>query len=234
MMWDRLSRAVLAAVGDDGTGRIWARLTQDGQRVLRFAYLEARELGHPGIADEHLLLGILRHDASRAADLLEAEGLDLAGARAGLLRVGPTLQAAPSGADALRAFGVDVEHVRTRLEAEFGAEALRAAERRVRRRPRWRGGRGSVRPLCVHLLAKRALEIAARAAAREEATGIGPDHLLHGVLQDALDPLGTQLSRRGRRQLARYGFVPGRPNPVRLQLEAHGIELPRLAAQLRS
>jgi hypothetical protein len=55
---------------------------------------------------------------------------------------------------------------------------------------------------------------------------------LFGVLQDALDPLGAQLSRRSRRQLAPLGFTPGRPNPVRLQLEARGIAIPDLAARL--
>jgi hypothetical protein len=48
-----------------------------------------------------------------------------------------------------------------------------------------------------------------------------------------LDPLGTQLSRRSRQELAALGFTVGRPNPVRLQLEARGIELPQLATQLR-
>jgi len=52
------------------------------------------------------------------------------------------------------------------------------------------------------------------------------------VLRDARDPLGTQLSRRGRRQLATVGFIPGRPNPVRLLLEAHHIDPSQLAAQL--
>jgi hypothetical protein len=52
------------------------------------------------------------------------------------------------------------------------------------------------------------------------------------VLQDARDPLGTEMSRRSRRQLAPLGFVPGRPNPVRLQLQVRGVDLQRLAAEL--
>ena len=81
------------------------------------------------------------------------------------------------------------------------------------------------------MLAKRALEMAARFAARRGDAGIGPQHLLYGVLCDARDPLGTQLSRRSRRQLALLGFAPGRPKPVRLQLQAQGIDL-RLTADL--
>ena len=68
------------------------------------------------------------------------------------------------------------------------------------------------------MLAKRALEMAARFAARRGDAGTEPQHLLYGVLCDARDPLGTQLSRRSRRQLALLGSAPGRPKPVRLQL----------------
>jgi hypothetical protein len=62
--------------------------------------------------------------------------------------------------------------------------------------------------------------------------GIGPEHLLYGVLTDARDPLGTQLSRRSRRQLAGLGWTAGRPNPLRLLLEARRIDPSQLAAEL--
>ena len=144
----------------------------------------------------------------------------------GLLRHGT------SPAAALRVLGIDADEVRQRLEASFGTDALCAAEHRVRRRPRWRGGHPRPSPLCVYLLTKRAMAIAARFAADRGDAEIGPQHLLYGVLQDARDPLGAQLSRRGRRQLASLGFVPGRPNPVQLQLQARGIDLQRLAAEV--
>jgi len=228
--WPR--RLVRAATWDDGTGDYWHRFTPDGRQVLRYAYVEARELGHPCVADEHVLLGVLRHGVGRAAAVLMDHGLDPATVRAELLKVGPTIDAAADPANALRAVGVDIEGIRQALEASFGAEAVQAAERRVRRRPRWRGGHPRPSPLCVHLLAKRSFEFAARYATQRGDAGIGPDHLLYGVLQDALDPLGTHLSRRSRRQLTPLGFTPGRPNPVRLQLQAHGVNLGRLAAEL--
>lgn len=118
------------------------------------------------------------------------------------------------------------------LETTFGAEALQAAERRVRRRPRWRGGHPRPSPLCVYILAKRAFEIAARFAHQRGDAGIGPEHLLYGLLQDARDPLGTQLSRRSRRQLATLGWTTGRPNPLRLLLEARNIDPARLTTAL--
>jgi hypothetical protein len=231
-MWRRLIRLLRAAIGDDGTGAVWPRLTPDGQEVIRLAFAEARRLGHPWMADEHVLLGLLRHGNSPAAALLRARGLDLEATRDGLRRFGPALGPAASPAGALQAVGIDAGEIRQRLEASFGPDAVQAAERRVRRRPRWRGGHPRPDPLCVYILAKRALEIAARFAARRGDTGIGPQHLLYGVLCDARDPLGTQLSRRSRRQLAPLGFAPGRPNPVRLQLQAHGIDLSRLTADL--
>lgn len=231
-MWDRLTRLLRAVIGDDGTGPIWPRLTPDGQDVIQLAYLEARELGHQCLADEHVLLGLLRHGSNQAAALLRAEGLDLATARAGLRRVGPTLRPMVDPAGALRSLGIDVEEVRGRLEATFGADALRAAERQVRRRPRWRGGYPRPNPLCVYILAKRSFEIAARFADRRGDAGIEPEHLLYGLLQDARDPLGTQLSRRTRRQLAALGWTDGRPNPLRLLLEARNIDPTRLANAL--
>jgi len=212
---------------------MWGRLTPDGREVVRLAYLEARELGHPGMADEHVLLGLLRHGGA-AAELLADHGIDLATARAELLRVGPTLPSQIDPAGALRTFGIDVDVLNTRLAATFGADAVLAAQRRVRRRPRWRGGHPRPSALCVHLLAKRSFEIGARFADQRGDSGVGPEHLLYGILQDARDPLGTQLSRRSRRQLAGLGWVGGRPNPLRLLLEARGIDLSRLSAQVSS
>jgi len=231
-MWWRVSRVVRAATGDDGTGAAWPRLTPDGRTVVDLAFAEARELDHPCMAGEHLFLGLLRHGTSPAAELLRARGLDLDSARAGVRRAGPALGPGASPAAALRALGIDADEVRQRLEASFGADALCAAEHRVRRRPRWRGGHPRPSPLCVYLLAKRAMAIAAGFAADRGDAEIGPQHLLYGVLQDARDPLGAQLSRRGRRQLAPLGFVSGRPNPVQLQLQARGIDLQRLAAEV--
>jgi ATP-dependent Clp protease ATP-binding subunit ClpA len=230
--WEGLTRLLRAAANDDGSAAWHDRLTPDAWQVIRLAAIEARELGHPCIAEEHVLLGLLRHRASRAAALLEARGLDLPTARADLHRVGPTLGSGADPAGALRTLGIDVEEVRGRLEATFGAHAVRSAEWRVRRRPRWRGGHPRPSPLCVHLLAKRSLELAARFATRRDDAGIGPDHLLYGVLDAARDPLGTRLGRRSRRELASLGFTPGRPNPLRLQLEARGIDLTRLATEL--
>jgi ATP-dependent Clp protease ATP-binding subunit ClpA len=228
----RLKLVLLAAIGDDGTGLLWHRLTPDGRRMLKLAIVEARALRHPCIAEEHLVLGLLRHGAGPAAGLLHEHGLDLATTRAGLLAVGPTLPARSDPADALRGLGVDVARIRQRLEATFGADAVRAAERRARRRPWWRGGHPRPRPLCVYLLARRAFRFAVEHADRRGDARIGPPHLLLGALRAAQDPLGAHLSRRSARALASTGWTPGRANPLRLMLETRGLDLTRLTTQV--
>lgn len=82
------------------------------------------------------------------------------------------------------------------------------------------------------MLAKRSFDIAARFANERGDAGIGPEHLLYGIVHDARDPQGTQLGRRTRRELATLGWTAGRSNPLRLLLEARGVDLTRLAAQL--
>lgn len=220
---------------------MWERMTPDGTLVVRYAHAEAREFGHQlgrypwtysYIGDEHVLLGILRHDDNAAARLLHAHGLELTEARERLQHIAPTLRPHVDGADALRTFGIDPDELRHRLATAFGGDTVQAAERRVMRRPWWRGGRTRWARPCTFLLAKRAFEFATQLADRNGAPAVGPKHLLCGVLQDALDPAGTQLSRSSRRQLAEYGWRPGQPNPLRLLLESCDLDPVRLRTQL--
>ncbi|MCR4428071.1 MAG: ATP-dependent Clp protease ATP-binding subunit [Caldiserica bacterium] len=57
-------------------------LTPRAKRVLELAYTEAKELGHPYVGTEHLLLALLREGEGVAARALEEEGVDLPRARA--------------------------------------------------------------------------------------------------------------------------------------------------------
>jgi Clp amino terminal domain, pathogenicity island component len=211
---------------------MWNQRSADGRDVIRLAHVESSELGHRCLADEHLLLGVLRQATSPAAALLRRHGFDVVGTRRELLRLGPSLNPRLDPAAALRTLGVDVDEVRDRLDATFGPSRVDAAERRVRRRPRWRGGHPGASALCGYVLVKRSLEFAVRFAAVCGASELGPEHLLYGVLHDARDPLGTQLSRRSRRELAVLGWTPARPNPVRLLVETRGIELHQLTGEL--
>lgn len=64
-------------------------LTVRAKQVIEFAVLEARQLGHPYIGTEHLLLGLLRLGDGIGAGVLESLGVSLEKARANVLRVIP-------------------------------------------------------------------------------------------------------------------------------------------------
>ena len=203
------------------------------QQIMRLAEGERRRLGHPYLGEEHLLLAVLAHGANPAAAMLTDRGLLLDTTRGQIARIvtasGPV---AKDDTDVLREFGVDVAQMRRRLESTFGTLAVHEAERRVRRRPWWRG-RAWHSPLCgPPYLIKRAEFIACTTAGKRGQVEIGPEHLLYGVLRVARDPLGARLGRCGRREIARLGLQAGAPHPVRLLLAERGIDLDRLSEDL--
>jgi hypothetical protein len=203
------------------------------QQILRLAEVERCRLGHPYLGDEHLLLGVLAHGSNPAAGMLNERGVDLSTARTDIARIvnasGPL---AKDAAALLHEIGVDVAQMRQRLESMFGTQAVQEAERQVRRRPWWRG-RAQHSPLCgpPHLI-KRAQFIACTTAGKRGEVEIRPEHLLYAVLRVARDPLGSGLSRRGRREMARVGLRAGAPHPVRLLMTEHRIEIDRLSEDL--
>jgi Clp amino terminal domain, pathogenicity island component len=146
----------------------WDRLTPPARRAMGRASEESERLGHGYVGDEHVILGLLGEQDSRASSLLRGHGLDLPGARAELQRMaaaGLTPRPHTDDASALRAVGIDVETVRQRLVTAFGAQAVGEAVWRASRRPWWRGGGRRRTPLCgPPFFAKRALQLAAHRA----------------------------------------------------------------------
>jgi hypothetical protein len=215
---------------------MWDRLSPAAREVMSLALTESEQLGHGYVGDEHVLLGLLQGQASRASSLLRGHGLDLAGARAELQRLsaaGLMPRSHIDDAGALRAVGIDVEAVRQRLVAAFGAEAVGAAVWRASRRPWWRGGGRRRTPLCgPPLFAKRAMYLASCYAENRDAAAVMPEHLLYGVLQDLDDPYGAPLGRRGRKHLAQLGWALGPVNPASALLQAHDIDPVRLRSEL--
>lgn len=61
--------------------------TWRGKKVLELAMAEARELHHPCVGTEHLLLGLLREEKGIAAQALVRSGVTLERARAATLRL---------------------------------------------------------------------------------------------------------------------------------------------------
>ena len=215
---------------------MWDRLSPAAREVMSLALTESEQLGNGYLGDEHVLLGLLRGQASRASSLLRGHGLDLASARAELQRLSAAGLMPCSRADdaaALRAVGIDVEAVRQRLVTAFGAEAVGAAIWRASRRPWWRGGGRRRTALCGPLFfAKRAMYLASCYAESRDAAAVTPEHLLYGVLRDLDDPYGAPLGRRGRKHLAQLGWAIGPVNPASALLQAHDIDPVRLRSEL--
>jgi ATP-dependent Clp protease ATP-binding subunit ClpA len=215
---------------------MWDRLTPAARRVMSLASQESEKLRHGYIGDEHVLLGLLREQASQASSLLQGHGLDLSGAHAELQRMvaaGLTPRPRTDDVRALRAVGIDVDSVRQHLVTAFGAEAVGEAVWRASRRPWWRGGGRRRTPLCgPPFFAKRAMQLAASYADSRGEAGVTPEHLLYGVLNDLDDPYGAQLGRRGRKHLNQLGWTIGAVNPAAALLRAHGIDPIRLRAEL--
>ncbi len=215
---------------------MWDRLSPEAREVMSLALTESEQLGHGYLGDEHVLLGLLRGQASRASSLLRGHGLDLASARAELQRLsaaGLIPRSRGDDAGALRAVGIDVEAVCQRLVTAFGAEAVGAAVWRASRRPWWRGGGRRRTLLCgPPFFAKRAMYLAGCYAESQAAAAVMPEHLLYGVLRDLDDPYGAPLGRRGRKHLAQLGWAIGPVNPASALLRAHDIDPVRLRSEL--
>lgn len=124
---------------------MFERFTDDGRQAVELARGEARGLDHPHVGTEHLLLGLLRLDRGRAAEVLEDLGLNLEAAREQVRRIIGPVEAPPSGripftprakkvlelaqreAQSLGCPEVDTEHVLLAIRDEgegVGAEVL--------------------------------------------------------------------------------------------------------------
>jgi ClpA/ClpB-like protein len=215
---------------------MWDRFSPAAREVMSLALTESEQLGHGYLGDEHVILGLLRGQASRASSLLRGHGLDLASARGELQRLsaaGLMPRSRVDDAGALRAVGIDVEAVRQRLVTAFGAEAVGAAVWRASRRSWWRGGGRRRTPLCgPPFFAKRAMYLASCYAESRDAAAVMPEHLLYGVLRDLDDPYGAPLGRRGRKHLTQLGWTIGPVNPASALLQAHDIDTIRLRSEL--
>jgi ATP-dependent Clp protease ATP-binding subunit ClpA len=215
---------------------MWDRFSPAARAVMNAALDAADELGHGYIGDEHVLLGLLGRDAGSARQFLHEHGLEQMAVKAELVRLqadGHLPRSHVDDAARLREVGIDVDRLRSQLSATFGQDAVAEAVWRASRKPWWRGGGRRSTPLCGKpLFAKRALSLAAQFADGRGQREVAPQHLLYGVLQDAADPFGTGLSRRGRRHLGQLGWSLGANNPAAAVLAAHGLDADRLRAQL--
>ncbi|HEX4428476.1 MAG TPA: Clp protease N-terminal domain-containing protein [Frankiaceae bacterium] len=147
---------------------MFERFTTPARESIRRAQDEARELRHPSIGTEHVLLGIAEVDGP-AAQVLLARGLTPQVLRQRLIvRVDDGLDP-----DALATVGIDLEQVRLATEAHLGPGAL------DKPRPPVKGGH-----LPLTKGAKKALELSLREALHLKSGEIGTGHLLLGLLRE--------------------------------------------------
>ena len=166
------------------------RFTQVACQVVVHGQEEARSFGHSWVGTEHLLLGVLTQSGSPAVSAPGDIGVTLATCRAALGQIVGRGRLDVSDAEALHTLGIDLDQVRNRVEAAFGAGAPdRPPERSRRHGFRWRRGRceAGSGDLVFMPRAKRALQ-----RSLHEATGlgdrqIGAEHILLGLL----DPKGN-------------------------------------------
>jgi Clp amino terminal domain, pathogenicity island component len=208
-------------------------LTGQARRVLDLAGEEASQFGHRYVGPEHVVLGILREGTSRAAQILQARGLEPEAAWVALDRLaerGVVASPAPSDAELLGTLGIDLDAVRQRTERTFGRQALAQATREATRARRRGVGRVAWTPLCgPPFLAKRVVGLAGGQARTLGQPLVGPELLLLGVLDDITEPWPRCMSNRWRRNLLAYVGLPGdyrgAAGPL---LEAFGVNLEEL------
>jgi len=124
---------------------MFERFTDDARQVVVQAQAAASRLGHGFIGCEHLLLAVAS-TATPAGVVLRGQGVSPERIETEILRiVGPSRTADLLGGldrEALASIGIELDVVRTRLEAAFGPDALARAVPACRRnrRPAWRKG----------------------------------------------------------------------------------------------
>lgn len=146
---------------------MFERFTDDARQVVVQAQADARRLGHGFIGCEHLLMATAS-TATPASAVLRDRGVSPERIETEILRtIGPGQTADLLGGldrEALASIGIDLDEVRTRLEAAFGPDALARAVPACRRnrRPAW--GKGPVAELMRRRRRRRARGRAALSA----------------------------------------------------------------------
>lgn len=161
---------------------MFERFTHEARDVVQGAQAHARRLGHGAVGCEHLLLAVSGVDGPAGAALRDRG----AGPPAVEEAIVSVIGAGSGDKDekaALAALGIDLDEVRTAVEATFGAGALDTAagyrRRRIRRRLlRRRSPCGPpTRSLPFTSRAKRCLELSLRESLRLKHRSIGAEHV---------------------------------------------------------
>ncbi|MGY1660970.1 Clp protease N-terminal domain-containing protein [Geodermatophilus sp. SYSU D00705] len=163
---------------------MFERFTSTAREVVVRAQSEARELGHGTIDTEHLLLALVARPGTPTAQVLARHGIThatVAGAVTALVG-GDDLDA-----EALTALGIDLDAVRSKVEATFGPGALS--------RRRGRGVPSGHIPFSPR--AKKVLELSLREALALQSRSITETHIALGLLREGEGLAVQVLHHRG-------------------------------------
>ena len=182
---------------------MFERFTQAARDVVVGAREQARQLKHPYIDTEHLLLALLDPAAGAPAAVLRDAGVDATAVRQAIQRLVPSPRPAltEEDAEALRTIGIDLQAVLARLEDTLGAEALTARAGTPRRRGFLRRrrpaacGTGGRMPFTGR--AKKVLELSLREAIALHHDHIGSEHILLGLIREGEGLAARVLVDRG-------------------------------------
>jgi ATP-dependent Clp protease ATP-binding subunit ClpA len=149
---------------------MFEKFTSDTRQAVVAALAEARKSGAHRIGCDHLLIGLARLQSGPATEALAAAGLSLERLRG--LAEG---QSEPDrlDADTLATVGIDLDAVRRAAEEAFGPGALDRPGRNVGRA----GGRTTMTSS-----ARKAMELAQRAARAGHSRSISSGHVLIGII----------------------------------------------------
>jgi ATP-dependent Clp protease ATP-binding subunit ClpA len=161
---------------------MFERFAGQARDAVTTALNEAHHSGTNQIGCEHLLIALASADTGQAAETLTAAGLNPNRLRS-LAATGPRTAADTLDADALAAIGIDLDAVRRAAENAFGPGSLD--------RPSQRNRPGRTKMTAD---AKRALELAVRAAHRSHHREITSGHLLLGILDQGHNRALTLIS----------------------------------------
>ncbi len=162
---------------------MFERFTREARATVVGAQEEARRLASPRLGTEHLLLGLLDQESPTRA-VLTRHGLTRDEVAAAIARVsaGEELDA-----DALTSLGIDLDAVRSTVEATFGPGALDDPATNDTRR-------GHV-PLTPR--AKKVLELSLREALAMKSRSISDGHIALGIIRDGNGVAMRLLADRG-------------------------------------
>jgi ATP-dependent Clp protease ATP-binding subunit ClpA len=162
---------------------MFERFTREAREVVVGAQREARALRHGRIGTEHLLLGLLAQPGTTSARVLGRHGIT----RQVVLDAVHHLVGNDLDAEALTAVGIDLDAVRSTVEATFGPGALDAP-----RDPREPAGHIPFTPR-----AKKVLELSLRETLAMGSRTITDGHILLGLLREGAGLAMKVLHDRG-------------------------------------